>query len=204
MHQGAPGPVELLFEGPDDEWMHEREAALLVLRLHDQRRLGRSFEHVERVLGRARHRGEDIDIELAPDHRGATEQLRRLVTEPGDAPADDLDDVRRQVEAFERARPVQAATGLVEVAYGLGQEERVALGPVVQLARGARAGAVDRLAGRRLQQEVDLALGEPVQGDALDPWPPLEGFEQLLERARLLHAPMGPDDEQSHRGFGDL
>ena len=88
---GAPRAAELLVEGVVDQGMSEGEAPHRTARLVEDGGLHRLVEQVEElVLFRFQHAREQVDVELAPDHRRNAERTTVRLTEALDASSNDL------------------------------------------------------------------------------------------------------------------
>ena len=199
-----------------DERVHEREAARVLGRLGDERRAGRRLEHVEGGVGvDPADARKQVELEVAPDHRGRAQHALGVGAQPRHASADHLVDAvgqgqRRRGDAVRRgpAAVVVAAdgAGLGQVADHLGQVERVAAGLLAQLAGQRRARAVERVTGRRLDQRDDLALAQALERDAVDGGLAAQVAEQLGQRMAAAQpgGAMDGEDEQRRRRAGHV
>ena len=98
MEPGAPRPAQVLVEGVIDQRVREGEAPDRT-RLVDHRSSRGLLEQVEqRVLVGLEHACEEIDVEVAADHRGHGKRLAARLAQPLHTPADDLADALGQSE----------------------------------------------------------------------------------------------------------
>ena len=153
---GLAGAAQLGVQGVLDEGVHEAVVARRVGQLAHQRRPGGGVEDAQHVVvGQPAGGGEQVEVEVAADHRGQRQHPFGFPAQPSDPSADHGVHARRQRHLIERHRGDPAAlavacegAGVGEVAQHLTDEERVAAGLAVHLGgehhRGAR-----RARGRR-------------------------------------------------------
>ena len=96
--------AEVLVERVVDERVGEPEVPDVVARLVDNGRRDRLVQHVEQLVFPGVHDpGEEVDVEVPPDHGGDAENSLRGFAQPGYAPADDLADALGQPEVLDPA-----------------------------------------------------------------------------------------------------
>ena len=189
----AAGGAELVVEAVLGEGVGEPVAPRGVA-LGEERGGDAGVEVVEElVLVGVGEQGEEVDVELAADHRRQGQHPQRLVAESLDASADDVADAARQAELVELAGEDPSAVvvehdpaRLAEVAEQLAGEERVPVGLAAKRVGEADAVVVEVVARRRGQQVHDVGVVETVQGEAGDVGFAVQIGEQLGERRRRV------------------
>ncbi len=146
VQQRATGTPEILIQAVLDERMGEREAPRALGALPQQRRRNRLVQQVEQArLGQLEDRVQQLEVEIATDHRGGAERHAGVCAQTVDAPAGHLAHALGQTQLGQVADQAPAPVLLLHDRPGLGQvtkqldrEERVARGLTGYL-RGERA-----------------------------------------------------------------
>ena len=183
-------------------------------RLGHQRGFGSRLEDVEgRVLVHPRDLGEQVDVEVATDHRRRAQHALGVRAQARHPAADDLVHARRELDRGELGRPRPASLAVAldrarfgEVADHLAEEEGVPARLAVQLAGERRAALVQVVPRRGLEQALRLALAQAREHEAFDARLAAQVAEQLGQRSRPRpgRVPIGGDHEQRRRGHRDL
>ncbi len=183
--------------------MAEQVAPGLLVRLHQQHGDERLVERgQELVLAEHDHALEQRRVDVTADHGGDTQELRGRRIEPSEPERDHLLDALGQPEPLELggAGAPDLYSGLDQVPDHLLDEERVALGLLVQRPREPTRRALPRphaheLGGLGLAESPDVELrGEPV---------PAKLPERARERvAAALGGAVCAEDQQSRRVRG--
>ncbi len=182
---GAELVVEAVLDQPVGEPIPVRGAAL-----DEHRGVDRRVEEVQqRVHADVGEAGEEVDVELAADHRGEAQDAQGFVAEAFDASADDVADTGREAELFELAGEGPAAVvalddpaGLAEVAEQLGGEERVPVGLAPHRVGEADPVVVEVVTRRGGEQLDELVVFEAAERDAGDVGFAVHVGQQLRER----------------------
>ncbi len=141
------------------EGVREPQRARRGLRHVEQAVGQRRLQRVEALLDLGRRDGADeLDVDLAPQHRCRLEEPLRRLRQPCEASGEHVPDPGRDRGCGHRVGPELAL--LDEQPRELGGEERVALRPCVQ---GSHDVPVDRTAGGLREQLAGLRQGQPAQ-----------------------------------------
>ena len=132
----TPGRRQLVVQGVLDERVDEAESFHPAGNGIHQQGSRRRVEGIEGgVVGRSRHGDEEVEVELASDHRREAEDSLHVGSEVRDPPAHDVAHRHRQADLAQITGRRPAARGVAtdrtclrEVSEGLGREEWVAVG----------------------------------------------------------------------------
>ena len=185
-----------------DQRVREQVAPSLLVGLDQQLRAERLLQRRQELFLAEQHDPlEQRRIDIAADHRSDAQELGRRRLEPPEPERDHLLDPLGEPEPLElrRARAADLHPGLDQVADDLLDEERIALGLLVQgmgeCTRGAHPGPhPDELGGLGLAEPPEVELG----GEAV----PAQLAERVRERVPALGRPVRADDQQARRVRG--
>ncbi len=164
----------------------------------------------ELVLVSCGGRGQEVEVEVAPDDRGNAEHIASRPAETSDAGADDRAQALRQGEIDLRltghptARGVlDDGSGLGELAEDLGHEERVAVGLLVDAVGEGHARLVEFVTGGGLHERHHVGVVEAFERECAHPGRlAVQGAQGLGEGMgdREFGIAVGAENEQPCRG----